>query len=258
MNKISKGILTIAIGKKYTVQAKYLAYSCMLNSPHTLRAVITDSPDMLDSCYDIVIPYKDHDDPFSIKTRLYELSPFEETLFLDADSLVFHPVDNFWNYLQDYFYIYEGAKLVSGEWYFDIEKTRLLINTQWIPKFNSGMLLFNKSEEARQIFDTAYFYFMHHKKEGIDIPAFRGKNFPDEPAFAISLAKHNIEPINDYGRFSRTLINAKNIHLNILKRIAYFFKNDKTMYPLVVHFCGRKGGLYYLREKIRLFLYFHI
>jgi len=120
------------------------------------------------------------------------------------------------------------------------------------------MLLFDKSDNAKQIFDTANYYFKNHQKEGIDIPFFRGKNYPDEPSFAIALAKHNIEPVNDYGRFSRTLIKTKRIRINILRKIASFIKDGKMMHPLVVHFCGRKGGLYYLREKIRLFLYFHL
>ena len=250
------GILTIAIGKRYACQAKYLAYSCILNSPQTLRAVITDSPDILFNYYDIIIPYNVSDDPFSIKTRLFEFSPFEKTLFLDADSLVFHPIDDYWNYLKDDYYVYEGKKIFDGEWYFDIQKTCKIINTQWIPKFNSGMILFKKDGNAKEIFDTAYYYFVNHKKEGIDIPFFRGANYPDEPAFAIALAKHNKEPINDYGRFSRTLIKTRRIKINIKKRTARFVKDKKMAHPLIVHFCGRRGGAYYLREKLRLFFHF--
>jgi hypothetical protein len=248
----SKGILTIAIGKKYVKQAKYLALSCMINTAHTTRAVVTDLPELLKDFYDIIIPWNNQDDPFSVKTRLYELSPFENTLFLDADSLVYHPIDSYWNYLENDYYAYEGVKLTCGEWYYNIENICKLINVPWIPKFNSGMILFRKTEQAKQIFDTAYYYFVNHKKEGIDIPFFRGKNYPDEPALAIALAKHNIEPVDDNGCFSRTLIGAKKIKLNIKKNIAQFIKYDKMVHPYVVHLCGRRNALYYMREKIRL------
>jgi len=254
----SKGIITIAIGKKYAKQAKYLAYSCMLNAPHTLRAVITDSPDALSNFYDLIIPYNKQGDPFSIKTRLFELSPFQKTLYLDADSLIFHPIDDYWNYLDNNYYVYEGAKLTDGEWYVNIKKLCQIMQVQWIPKFNSGMLLFDKSNNVKQIFDTVRYYFENHQKENINVPFFRGNNYPDEPFFAIALARHNIEPVNDYGRFSRTLIGAKRIKINIKKKIAILFKNGKMMHPLVVHFCGRKGGLYYLREKLRLLLHFYL
>ena len=252
----TKGLLTIAIGKKYVKQAKYLAYSCMLNSPHTLRAAVTNFPDKLSPYYDFTIPWTDSCDPFSIKTRIYELSPFNKTLYIDADSLVFHPLDDYWNYLKNNSYVYEGKKLTGGEWYFDIKKICTIIQTGRIPIFNSGMLLFSKSETAKQIFDTAHYYFSNHKKEGIEIPYFRGNHYPDEPAFAIALAKHNIEPVNDYGRFSRTLINATDIKIDVTKRIARFIKNDKFVYPLVVHFCGRIGNIFYRIQKRKLFFLF--
>ena len=250
------GIITISIGKKYVKQAKYLAYSCMLNSPHTLRAVITDSADQLTNFYDIIIPYNKQNDPFSIKTCLFELSPFDKTLYIDADSLVFHPIDEYWNYLNNSFFIYYGNNITSGEWYFDVQKVCELLQLHWIPTFNSGMLLFDKSENSKQIFNIAHYYFIHHRKEGINIAPFRGNNYPDEPAFAIALSKLNINSINDYGRLSRTLIKAKHIRINIIKKIAHFVKDNKTVYPLVVHFCGRKGKVYYLREKLRLFFHF--
>ena len=252
-----QGILTIAIGKSYAKQAKYLAYSCMLNSPNTLRAVITNEADALKDYYDFIIPYNNSDDPFSLKTRIYELSPFEKTLFLDADSLVFHPLDEYWNYLRDRNYVYEGIKITSGEWYFKIEEICKLINTNWIPKFNSGMILFKKSEEAENIFKTANYYFFNHKKENIYIPYFRGTNYPDEPCFAIALAICGIEPVIEYGRFSRTLIKTRRIKINCTKRIARFLKNDKMVTPLVVHFCSRRGKIYYIKEKFRLFFHFH-
>jgi len=250
---INKGIITIAIGKKYAKQAKYLALSCIINSPHTIRAVITDSPGFLSNFYDIIIPWNNNDDPFSIKTRIYDFSPFEYTIFIDADSLVFNPIDDYWEYLKNNNFVYEGQKLSEGNWYFDIKKICSIINEDSIPKFNSGMLLFKKSEVAKKIFDTAYYYFTNYKIEGIEIPFFRGNNYPDEPALAISLAKNKIEPVNDYGRFSRTLIKAKNIRLNIKKRIAFFIKNGKFVYPHIVHFCGKRGSFYYFFEKLRLF-----
>ena len=253
----TKGLITIAIGKKYVKQAIYLSKSCVLNTPEITRAVITNLPDLLKEYYNIVIPWNNEDDPFSIKTRLYEFSPFDYSLFLDADSLVYNNIEEYWNYLEEKPYIYEGAKLTEGFWYFDIEKTRHLIQTEWIPKFNSGMLLFKKCEEAKNIFDIAYYYFLNHKKEGLEIPFFRGNHYPDEPSFAVSLAKNNIEPVEDYGHFSRTLIKAKKIKLNIKKKYTSIFKNGKTMHPLVIHFCGRKGGLYYLKEKLPLFFNFN-
>jgi hypothetical protein len=253
-----KGIITIAIGKKYAVQAKYLAYSCLLHVPHILRAVITDIPDLLSPFYDIIVPFdRDGDDPFSVKTCLPHYTPFEKTLYLDSDSLVVNNIDYYWQFIESDHFSYFGIYTAEGNWYYDVPGIIKRFGFTWFPKFNSGMLLFDKSEKSKTVFDTAYHYFVNHKDEGIDVSYFRGAFYPDEPFFAISFAKNGIKPVEDHGRFSRTLINARKIKINVIRKIASFIKDQRNVYPLVVHFCGRRGGFYYLIEKIRFFFYFN-
>jgi hypothetical protein len=257
--KQKKGIITIAIGKKYANQAKYLAYSCMLHVPHILRAVITDKPEMLSDYYDFVLPYhRDYSDPFMTKTRLPLYTPFEETLYMDADCLVINNIDSLWANLEEQPFVYEGALFENGEWYFDIAQIIRQLSIPWIPKFNSGMLLFNNSEKAKSIFDTAFYYFTHQKDTGIDVAFFRGTSYPDEPFLAISLAKHDAKPLEDYGRFAHAMMRASNIHLDVIKGFAFFAKSSGTpVFPLIVHFCGKFGQLLYFREKLRLFFCFN-
>jgi hypothetical protein len=253
-----KGLLTIAIGKKYIKQAKYLAYSALLRIPHILRAVITDRPELLADFYDLTIPYNpDFGDPFATKTRLYCYSPFEETLYMDSDSLVMHDVDSYWPSLDEHFFVYEGTLLDRGEWYFDISKTIRQLSLPWLPMFNSGMFLFKKDERARAVFDTAYEYLTHQKERNLGIDFFRGTMLPDEPFFAIALAKHGVKPVEDHERFSRTLIGAKNIHVNVVKGFAFYIKDGRTVSPLIVHFCGRFGRFLLFWESIRLYCYFN-
>lgn len=250
----TRGILTIAIGRKYAVQAKYLALSSMLNSPQTLRAVVTDSPKTLKDVFDIIIPYNPAlGDPFAAKTRLNLYTPFEKTLFLDADSLVIHSLDSYWESLDKRYFAYTGDIITSGVWYIDVEKTMAQFGLTWLPKFNSGMFLFDRSEEANRVFDLAFALM----RNGLGVDFFRAKMLPDEPFLAISLSQNNVLPFEDYGRFSRTLIDAKKIRLNTVKRTAFFNKRDKSVFPLVVHLCGRFGAILFFREKIRLFLRFN-
>ncbi|MDR0556870.1 MAG: hypothetical protein LBG43_03225 [Treponema sp.] len=253
-----KGVISIAVGKKYISQAKYLALSAILNAPHIMRAVVTDKPEALAEYYDIVIPYNaEYGDPFATKTRLHLYTPFEKTLYIDADSLIINNIDSYWEYLEDNSFVYNGSLLTEGEWYFNIKKTIRQIDIKWLPKFNSGMFLFKKSAVAKQIFDTAYDYLIHQNERGMSVDFFRGKMLPDEPFLAIALAKNNIAPVEDYRRFSRTLIDAGKIRLDVIKRFASFYKGGKFVFPLVVHFCGNFGNLFFLREKIKLFLYFN-
>jgi hypothetical protein len=249
-----KGLITIAIGKKYAVQAKYLALSSMLNSPQTIRAVVTDNPKALENFFDVIIPYDSAlGDPFATKTRLNLYTPFEKTLFMDADSLVVHSLDSYWKSLDERRFAYTGEIITSGVWYVDVEKTMAQFGLTWLPKFNSGMFLFDKSEEANRIFGAAFALMQN----GLGVDFFRSKMLPDEPFLAISLAQNNAPPFDDYGRFSRTLIDAKKIRLNTLKRTAFFIKRGKAVFPLAVHLCGRFGAVLFFREKIRLFLHFN-
>jgi hypothetical protein len=252
----SKCIVTLALGKKYALQAKYLAYSCMLHAPHIPRAVITDFPDILDSYYDIIIPYNPEDgNPFVIKLKLYLYTPFDKTIYLDADSLVLHPIDMYWDFLIDKPFVYEGKVLSKGFWYFDVEKTIKQIGVPWMPEFNSGMFLFEKNELSQSIFVMACSYLENNGS--FDIPFFREKMLPDEPFLAMALAKHSIEPTKEYGRFSRTLIGAKKIRINVMRGIGYFVKDGRPVFPLVIHLCGCLGKFFFFREKLRLFFCFN-
>ncbi|MDR3343234.1 MAG: hypothetical protein LBT14_10720 [Treponema sp.] len=252
----TNGIITIAIGKKYISQAKYLAYSCMLHAPQVIRAVITDRPEALSSYYDRVISYNpEYGDPFAVKTRLYWYTPFEKTLYVDADSLVINHIDTYWDALRERSFAYNGKMITEGDWYFDISTVMKQVSVPWIPKFNSGMFLFDKSEKAKSIFDMAYDYLHNQKKKKLDVDFFRKEMLPDEPFLAIALAKHDEEPYEDYGRFSRTLIGAKHIHVDVIKGLAFFTKNEEPVFPSIIHFCGRFGQFLFLQEKLKLFFY---
>jgi hypothetical protein len=251
---IPRGILTVAIGKKYAAQAKYLALSCMLHAPHIPRAVITDQEKFLSPYYDICIPPDPDCKPFALKTRLYHYTPFEKTLYLDADSLVIHNTDSYWETLDHRSFAYTGEPINTGEWYLDIAALIKETALPWVPKFNSGMFLFDKSERAKRIFDTA---FLSMGENRFNVAFFRKDMLPDEPFFAISLAEHGEQPVEDYGRFSRTLIGADKIKIDVVRGYAFFRKKGVFVFPLVVHFCGRFGMALYFFQKAKLFFCFH-
>jgi hypothetical protein len=253
-----KGLITIAIGKKYIKQAKYLAYSAMLNAPNVLRAVITNKPEMLSRFYDFVIPYKsEYGDPFASKTRLHLYTPFYKTVFVDSDSLIMNNIDSYWETLDESSLVYEGKLISEGNWYLDIEKLTKQIQVPNIPKINSGFLLFKNDEIAKSVFNMANDYLVNQKEKGLNIAFFRGEMLPDEPFLSIAFAKHNILPFQDYGRFSRCLNGTSNIHLNVIKRVSFFLAHGRWVNPHIVHFTGRFGNLLLSLESLKLFLYFN-
>jgi hypothetical protein len=184
-------------------------------------------------------------------------TPFAETLYVDADSLVVHNFDSYWKYLDDSSFVYEGALLHEGEWYVDIAKTIRQLSLPWMPKFNSGMFLFKNDETVKAVFDMAFDYLTHQKEKSLGVDFFRGTMLPDEPFLAIALAMRGIKPVDDHGRFSRTLIGAKNIHVNVIKGFAFFRKNGRAVFPLILHFCGRFGRFLLFWQSLRLRIYFN-
>lgn len=258
---MKKGLITIAVGKKYNKYAKYLAYSCILHSPAIIRAIITDNCEYFKGLYDIIIEYKQEmGDPFYVKLNLQHYSPFYETLFIDADAMVYNDLHFMWDYFKDRSIVYNGAKLKEGNWYVkDVSKTLELLDIPWLGQLNSGIFLFKKDETGIKVLNYAAELHTHH--EGIEIPFFRGKMLPDEPFLAIAFGKYNVSPIEekeDFGRLGRSLMNPDSIYLDITKGISRYTRNGHWVFPSVVHFTGSTiGDMYYKAERIRLFFYFN-
>jgi hypothetical protein len=254
----NKGLITIAIGKKYIKQAKYLAYSAMLNASDVLRAVITDKPNDLFRFYDFVIPYKEeYGDAFATKTQLHLYTPFYKTVFIDSDSLIMNNIDSYWETLDTNSLVYEGKLISEGDWYFDVAKVIKHLELPSIPKINSGFLLFKNDSIAKSVFETANEYLINQKEAGLNVDFFYRKMLPDEPFLSIAFAKHNILPFQDYGRFSRCLNGLTNLHLDVIKRVSFFMAYGRRVNPQIIHFTGRFGRFLLFIESVKLFFYFN-
>jgi hypothetical protein len=252
VNLEKRGIITLAVGKKFVNQAKYLAYSCMLHCPEILRAIITDRNDDIKNLYDFIIPYDKNADPFETKLLLNHYTPFQETLFLDSDTLVYGNIGYLFEYLNDQSFIYVGQCRTDGYWCYDIKSTAAKFNIPWIGQLNSGIFLFKNDETSSNIFEFAHS--LHEDVNELNISFFRRSMYSDEPFFGIAFGKYLQKPIeNDHGRIGRTIINKKHIRVNIIRGYASFIWKNKILFLAVVHFCDHAG--LYLREKIKLFLY---
>jgi hypothetical protein len=254
-NLAKKGILTLSIGRKFNIQAKYLAYSCILHSPTLPRAIITDDCSCFNGLYDVMIQYTaDMGDPFYIKLKLHNYSPFFETLFLDSDTLVYRDLGFMWDYFGKQSIVYTGTCRKEGEWYFkDIDKVLRYYTIPWIGQLNSGIFLFRKDETGMDVLNCASE--LHENHGDIEIPFFIDKMLPDEPFLAIAFGKYGQLPQNDFGRLGRSLINTREVKLVITKGIAKFIKNGELIFPAVVHFTGDKRQ-YYIKERIKLLTYY--
>jgi len=268
---MKRGIITLAIGRKYNEQARYLAYSLIIHSPSLPRAVITDDCEYFRELYDVLIPadtfakfLRDGNNtgegvnPFEMKVNIHKVSPFEETIFLDADTLVYNDLNFMFDYFSNQSIVYAGTRITSGEWYVkDVNELLSKFKLDYIGAFNSGVFLFKKDTIGVQCMD--YAAYLYNNYSGVDIPFFRGNMLPDEPFLSIAFSKYGQEPVgfsDEHGRLGRSTINICNPKFDIVKGIAKCRKYNELMFCSIIHFTGTDIP-YYEIEKIRLWLYYH-
>jgi hypothetical protein len=255
MKKTQRGVLTMAYGKNYYIRmAKTLAKSLKLHSDQTARAIVTDSDDPeLRQLYDVCIPLR-REWGSGLKQKLYldKYTCFEETLFVDSDSIVFKDVERLWEFFSNVSFGVEGVQAREGKAFWnlmDISKTISLLNLNSIPLFNGGMYHFKNDDTAAEVFRKA-------REVATDYERFDlGEKFiTEEPVFAIALASSGIDAVSDeMGLTMRTPYKMiGNINVDVLKGVASFNKNGRHVSPAIVHFAGNACPFEYKRERLKL------
>ena len=95
----SKGFVTIATGdKRYFEIARNLLYSyrqfCSINYPFT---IICDQENEYTKEFDEVILLDKAYCSYLDKLKLYDYLPYDDTIFIDADSLAYGDLDKWWD-----------------------------------------------------------------------------------------------------------------------------------------------------------------
>ena len=253
---IGKGVLTIAHGQsRFARQAVNLARSIRLRDPNLPLAVVTDLPAALfEGIYDHVIPWN-----FAGRSGLvskldaYEMSPFDVTLFLDTDILMFtslQPV--FEHFAGDEFSVIGQLQAETG-WF---ESTALMheeFAVEAFPRFVGGLYYFVKSETAAGVFREAHA--IHLRYDELRIKLHEGMR-NDEPIFSVAMARTGM-----HARKARTpglLINptwwpVRSADIDVIAGRCDQFENKKILRRAMMHFYdGRTHSYFYIREVLRL------
>lgn len=100
----TRGFITVATGKdRYYIMAHNLLRSCRFHSKSPVPfAIICDRTNEWTAGFDSVILLDASAGAYVDKMRILDLSPFDETLFIDADSLVYRDLNEMWP-------LFEGA-----------------------------------------------------------------------------------------------------------------------------------------------------
>lgn len=136
--------------------------------------------------------------PFRLKTFIYDYSPYDTTLYLDADNLCLKPLDGLFKKV-------EGVEFQLHEVKRWGKENRHKCKMVWLdkmgvplgdfqekygcadavyPEYNSSFIFFKKSPKNKEYFDLVKIAYMDRKTDFRPI----GKYYPDELAYGISSA----------------------------------------------------------------------
>ncbi len=156
---MSKGYLIMAQGLQYLKMATALAKSikqsqCVVNSV----AVITDQEDAASEYFDHVIKLETDlsgDAEWKIHNRcqFYDLTPFDETVILDADMIFIDDVSHWWSYFSRYNFLVTNKVRTYRDEAVTFSPYRKTFVENSLPNVYSAFTYFKKSELAETIFN---------------------------------------------------------------------------------------------------------
>ena len=236
-----KGFLTVATGDYF----HYLAIN-MRNSYHYSQkqkyplGVITDpdGADLLRQYFDDVIVIPDKNAGYINKLRIQSLSPYDETIFIDADTLIVRDISDWWDVFGT-----SGYDVAVWGWNCDITSPRCgkLVSKKAAEKygitryigFNGGVYYFKKTPKAERIYARALELLDSYIEDEQHL--FNGKK-GDEPVMAIALLENGIYGIEDPEKKRMFCTpGMRNLKIDVLANKCTFTKYDYQVQPAVMH-----------------------
>ncbi|WP_121662788.1 hypothetical protein [Metabacillus litoralis] len=238
-----KGFITIATGKeKYFLLARNLLYSYRKFTKNPLPfALITDRENEYTTEFDDVIIINDSSFNFMDKLKLYKYTPYDETIFIDADSLAYGDLNTYWEYFCDagdfscFGHFYEDINTNRG-WFFNDGLGEYKDKISFIPSFNGGIYFFRKTPTCQSIFELANYFADSYSKYSFamfDKPA-------DEPVLALSMALHNCKPVDNYPQSKVFLPAIKKLSADIFNQEVTYrsHKENKKGTAILIHWAN--------------------
>jgi hypothetical protein len=200
---MERSVLTIATGKPlYLNMAVGLARSFRLwNATNDIGfTVVTDRPDLIPEDLHFVriheIEMGQYGEGFSPKLYLDEFAPAEQTLFIDADCLVYGGLAPVFDRFRGHAVSAVGRDVSTGEWFGDIAARCEAFGIEAIPKFVGALYYLEPGVTARAVFERARQ--LEARYDEIGLVRLRGRP-NEEPLVSLAMALHDQHPVPDDG-----------------------------------------------------------
>lgn len=155
---MTKGYLVMAQGEDYARNAEHLAKSIRATQSCISRlSVITDC-EVDNSLFDVVIRLEDDlavNSRWKIENRVkfYELSPYDETVILDADMLFLSDVSHWWNLFNKYDLLFTNRVMTYRNEEITDSPYRKTFRQNQLPNIYSAFAYFKKSNKSKEFFN---------------------------------------------------------------------------------------------------------
>ncbi len=100
------------------------------------------------ACFDQVVPVEPTQDGFYDKSRLIRNSPYDRTLFIDADTYVVEPFPELFSLLDRFDCAAAHEEYLNTDWSNRYPREDI---PQCFPEFNTGILLLRRSEKMERV-----------------------------------------------------------------------------------------------------------
>lgn len=192
-----RGYLLFALDTD-TVNYSKLAYACALTIKITQPegynkvALITNTPTD-NPVFDYVIPY-DGPKGMDARSRAYDLTPFDETVLLDADVLFLKPMDHYWDLVSDRdLFITTAPQTYRGQLFKYGYYRRIFEENNLVDVYNAWTY-FKKTPVVADFFETVKLLTDHADKFIPKcLPRFDLNYIPTDEAFALALGMLELE-----------------------------------------------------------------
>jgi hypothetical protein len=136
------------------------------------------------------------------KARLLDFSPYQRTLYLDSDCLLFSPrIEFFWRRFRGQAFAVEGHTQSTGPAFAcslgekDAAHLCQRFGVPFLSVFNAGVMYFENTDAARRIFARVVELCRGPDRDVISYRYKHEGEYADEPFFALALAEAGIAPL---------------------------------------------------------------
>ena len=250
----TRGFVTIATGRPHYYQIAYaLLRSYRRNGGGAYPfAILAEEENEYTRAFDRSILIPDPSRSYMDKLRIFDFLPYDETIFIDADCLVYGRIDDWWEAFEKgpdfccFGYAYDDLSTDKGWFRWDGMK-EFTDQIKFVPSFSGGVYYVRNTPIAGEVFHWAKYGAAHYD----EYPFAMFRLPADEPVLAFGMAVCGCRPLDlsEVGIY----VKRRDLPMDILIPRAQWHYRGRSFPVKLVHW-GNYGTMkaQYLLELWRL------